>query len=116
MTEPVNGSRTETVLLNGRQILVKPLVDTQMVHVMRHARILQRDDVAIPQKLESVERLLDILHRTVVKPEDLAFVLKSEEDGDIEIRDLMPIMTAFDKEEEPEKPKARRGRPPRQRT
>ena len=47
--------------------MVHQLTDTQMIHMLRHARILQNDNVAKLDKLESVERLLRILHSTVIE-------------------------------------------------
>ena len=115
MTEPnTQGRETRIVPINGRSIVVRRLTDTQMVHMMRHSRILQKDDVAIPEKLDSLERLFTILKTVVVQQSDKDYLTKQEEAGEIELKDLMGFVTAFD-EAEPEKPKARRGRPPTKR-
>lgn len=114
MTEPNTREReTRIVPIHGRSIVVRQLVDTQMVHLMRHARILQKDNVDIPTKLDSVERMFTILKKMVVQQLDQDFLTGLEEDGEIELKDLMAFITAF--EGEPEKPKVRRGRPPTKR-
>jgi hypothetical protein len=115
MTQPIDGKETRVVSVAGRAIMVRPLVDTQMVHIMRHARILQKDDVAVSDKLESADRLFTILHKMVVQPADLAFLVEQEEEGEVELKDLMAFLEAF-KDEEEAKPKARRGRPPAKRS
>lgn len=114
MTEPVtdNGRPTRLVPVNGRQIVVRQLIDTQMVHLLRHSRILQKDDVAVKDKLDSVERIFAILETMIVQQDDRDYMVKLEETGEVELKDLMAFISAF-QDEEPEKPKARRGRPPK---
>ena len=114
MTEPITdtGRETRLVPVKGRQVVVRQLVDTQMVHLLRHSRILQKDDVPISAKLDSVERLFAILQTMIVQPEDQEYLVELEESGEVELKDLMAFMTAF-QDGEPEKPKARRGRPPK---
>lgn len=118
MTEPItdSGRQTRVVPLNGRQIVVRELVDTQMVHLMRHSRILQKSDVPNDAKMDSVDRIFKILKTMVVQPEDQAYLVDKEEAGEISLRDLMAFINAFkDEDREPEKPKVRRGRPPAKR-
>jgi|SRR6188474_2697063 len=113
MTEPENDNE-RTIPLNGRPVAVRKLTDTQMVHALRHARILQKDDVPKTVKLDSVERIFHILHTVVLKEDDQKYLTEQEEAGKIELKDLMAVVTAFgDGAEEEEKPKVRRGRPPR---
>jgi len=113
MTEPVTeaGPQTLPVPIKGRDILVRQLTDSQMIHMLRHSKILQADGVDRATKLESAERLFRILHTVVVQQEDKDYLDEQEESGQVELKDLMPFVTAFSAE--PEKPKARRGRPPR---
>lgn len=114
MTEPVteNGRPTRIVPVKGRSIVVRQLMDTQMVHLLRHSRILQKDDVAVKEKLDSVERIFTILETMIVQQEDRDYMVEMEEAGEIELKDLMAFITAF-QGDEPEKPRARRGRPPK---
>jgi hypothetical protein len=114
MTNPQDSGReTRVVPVKGRSIVVRQLTDAQMFHVMRHARILQKADVAIPDKLDSVERMLSILSKMVVQQSDRDYLRQLEEDGEIELKDLMDFIKIFqDEEPAPEKPKVRRGRPP----
>lgn len=97
----------------GRMIVVRRLTDTQLMHMARYANLLQKDDIAIKQKLDAVEHMLTILHKMVVQPSDLEFLINQEEDGAIELKDLMNFISIFQEDApEDEKPKVRRGRPP----
>jgi hypothetical protein len=114
MTEtPDSGRETRLVLINGRTIVIRQLVDTQIVHLNRHSRILQKPDIDIPTKLDSVDRMFSILHSMVTNPNDLAFLIEQEEAGDIELKDLLAFIKVFEDEDTEEKPKVRRGRPPK---
>jgi hypothetical protein len=110
------GRPTLVVPINGRSIVIRKLTDAQMMHVLRYARIMQRDGVAIPAKLDAVERLMNILHMMVVQESDLDFLVEAEEKGKVELSDLMSFLSKFnDEDADEEKPKVRRGRPPAKR-
>lgn len=115
MTEPGTdiGPLVLPVPINGRNIMVRRLSDVQMAHMLRHARILQSDNVARGEKLDSFERLFRILHTVVVEDADRVYLTELEENGEIELKDLMPFISVFGAQEPEEKPKARRGRPPK---
>jgi hypothetical protein len=114
MTEtPDSGRETRLVTINGRTIVIRQLVDTQIVHLNRHSRILQKDDIDIPTKLDSVDRMFGILHKMVADDNDLEFLIEQEEAGEIELKDLLAFIKVFGEEGTEEKPKVRRGRPPK---
>lgn len=116
MTQPQTDTarQTQVVPINGRSIVIRQLVDTQMFHLLRHARIMEKDDVDRATKLDSVEKIFTLLHRMVVQPSDLEYLIEQEESGNVELKDLLVFMTSF-QDQEPEKPKVRRGRPPAKR-
>ena len=107
MTQPTNGGRT--VPVGGRDIHIKNLTDLQMLHLLRHAKILEKEGIDLEQKLDSADRMFAILNTVVVDPEDRAHLTKMEESGAIELKDLLVFVNS--QEAEPEKPKVRRGRP-----
>lgn len=111
MTQPTNGGRT--VPVGGRDIRIKNLTDLQMLHLLRHAKILEKDDIDKEQKLDSAERMFSILNTIVTDPGDRAYLTKIEEEGKIELKDLLVFINGQEDDSEPEKPKVRRGRPPR---
>lgn len=81
-----------------------------MLHLLRHAQILENDNVDLEQKISSADRMFAILATVVTDPDDREYVTKMGEEGQIELKDLLSFVTGTD---EPEKPKARRGRPPK---
>lgn len=112
MTEPVTNERT--VPIKGRDVAVRRLTDAQMTHLLRHAKILQKEDISKEVKVESLERVFVILHTVVLRQEDQDYLTEQEELGKVELDDLKAFITAFqDQGTEEEKPKARRGRPPK---
>jgi hypothetical protein len=98
--------------VGGRDIHIKTLTDLQMLHLLRHAKILQKDDIDKEQKIESADRMFAILNTIVTEPDDQAYLTKMEEEGKVELKDLLSFVNAADEDpEQPEKPKVRRGRP-----
>jgi len=110
MTQPTNGGRT--VPVGGRDIHIKNLTDLQMLHLLRHAKILEKDGIDKEQKLDSAERMFTILNTIVTDPDDQAYLTKMEEEGKVELKDLLVFINGQE-DSEPEKPKVRRGRPPK---
>jgi len=111
MTQATNGGRS--VPVGGRDIHIKTLTDLQMLHLLRHAKILEKEDIDMEQKVDSADRMFAILNTVVTNPEDRAYLTRMEEEGKIELRDLLVFITGQDENSEPEKPKVRRGRPPK---
>jgi hypothetical protein len=71
------------------------LTDTQMLHLMRHAKILSSDAVENENKIESMERMLTILNSVVVQDTDKAWLVQAQESGEVEIQDMVGWVNAF---------------------
>jgi hypothetical protein len=99
--------------VGGRDIHIKNLTDLQMLHLLRHAKILEKDGIDKEQKVDSADRMFAILNTVVTDPDDRAYLTKMEEEGKVELKDLLVFITGADEDSEPEKPKVRRGRPPK---
>jgi hypothetical protein len=112
MTNPDPGRETRIVPVQGRNIVIRQLIDTQMMLLNRGARLLQRDDIDKEHKLATVDRMLTILESVVVQPEDSEYMEDLMARGKLGLKELMSFVTAFNDEQQPaEKPKVRRGRP-----
>jgi hypothetical protein len=109
MTQPDPGRDTRVINVKGRSIVVRQLLDAQAILMMREARTLQRDDVDIDRKFKGVERLFNILETAIVQQDDRDYLTDLIVAGQLELRDLMDVVTIFSEEET--KPKVRRGRP-----
>jgi len=108
------GRETRIVLVHGRNIVIRKLVDAQMMLLARESKILQRDDVEGSRKLESVDRMFRILQTAIVQPEDREYLEDMIVEGEVDLSELISFVTVFTKTEDGEdiKPKVRRGRPP----
>ena len=111
MTNPDPGRETRVVPVHGRSIVIRQLIDAQMMLLNRGARILQRDDVDGAHKLATVDRMFTILESVVVQPDDKEFLEGLMAEGKIKLKDLMDFISAFNEDQPEEKPKVRRGRP-----
>jgi hypothetical protein len=111
MTSPDPGRETRIVPVQGRNIVIRQLIDAQMMLLNRGARLLQRDDVDKASKLATVDRMFTILESVVVQPEDKEFLEDLMAEGKLSLSDLMSFISAFNEDQPDEKPKVRRGRP-----
>jgi hypothetical protein len=111
MTEPDPGRDTRIVPVQGRNVVIRQLIDTQLMLLNRGARILQSDSIDRERKLATVDRMLTILESVVVQPEDSEYMEDLMARGKLGLKDLMSFITAFNDEQPEEKPKVRRGRP-----
>ncbi len=115
MTQPTSdtGRKTQVVPIGSKTIVVKELTDLQMMHLARYANILQRDDVALTDKLDASTKMLNILHSCAANEEDRRILVDAEESGEVSLRDLVSFVKAFQEPED--KPAVRRTRVPARR-
>ncbi len=109
MTNPEDpGKETRIVPIQGRNIVVRQLNDAQYLLLGRDARLASREDTEGAKRLAAIGRIFDILESAVVQEEDREYLLDLTVKGNLELKDMMPFITAFADEES--KPKVRRGR------
>jgi hypothetical protein len=77
----------------------------------RDAALLQNPGVANDVKLQAGGWILDAFESVIISEEDKAYVLLLMRMGELELTDFIQFLHA--KDEEPQKPVVRRGRPPR---
>lgn len=112
MTSPDDpGRETRIVDVRGRQVVVRKIIDTQMMLLAREAKVLQRDDITADRQLTAVDRMFRILESAIVQPSDREFLEDLMLDGELDLRELTGFVTIFGSSEEVTKPKVRRGRP-----
>jgi hypothetical protein len=117
MTNPApdSGRETRVVDVRGRSIVVRKIIDTQMMLLAREAKVLQRDDIGTDRQLTAVDRMFRILESAIVQPSDRDFLEDLMLDGELDLRELTSFVTVFGETEVSAKPKVRRGRAPAQR-
>jgi hypothetical protein len=115
MTADDSGRDTRLIEIKGRQSVVRQLKEIQLMAMAREAQLLTRPEgVDVQRKLLAITRLMDILESAVVQAVDRQYVIDLSLKGDLEVGDLMKVITIF-AEVEPTKPVVRRGRPPKTR-
>jgi hypothetical protein len=112
MTTPDPGRETRVVDVRGRSVVVRKIIDTQMMLLAREAKVLQRDDVTPERQLTAVDRMFRILESAIVQPSDREFLEDLMLDGELDLRELTSFVTIFSDEGDAAKPKVRRGRTP----
>lgn len=101
-----DGRETRIVPVGGRNIVVRQLTETQMLHLMRHSKILSSSEVDVELKLDSMDRMLKILNSVAVQDSDREWLVEAQESGEVDLKSMMGWVNAFQAEE---KPTVRRG-------
>lgn len=116
MTEPESGE-TRPVPIQGRDIMVRELTGAQRLLASREVRNIMRSDLDRVARVKALGRTFDLVEAMVVNPEDVEYLETLIMERKMDIEDFRPILSAFSdvalEEEEPVKPRVRRGRPPK---
>lgn len=94
---------------------MKMLTDAQILLLGRESRLAQMPNTPGERRMTAVSRIFDILESVILTPEDQEYCVDLAVKGTLELRDMLGFMEAFQADEEDEKPKVRRGRPPAKR-
>lgn len=114
MTNQDPGKETQIVDVKGRSVVVKELVDAQLLILAREARLARNPETDSERRLTAVARIMDILETAIVQETDQEYVLDLAAKGKLELKDMLDFITVFTDEEE--KPRVRRGRQPAKRS
>lgn len=106
------GTQTRIVPILERQVVVRQLDETRLALLAREASRLKRGNLDGQDAMKSVARVLDIIEKAVVQPEDVEWLTEQMIDGKLALRDLFPALSVFG-EPEVTAPAVRRGRPTR---
>lgn len=103
--------------MHGRTVIVRKLLDTQIMLLAREAKILQRDDISNTRKLDGIDRMFSILESVVISEDDQMYMQDLMVKGELDLRELITFVTAFNTDDDGvEKPaRVRRGRTPAKR-
>lgn len=112
MTNPDPGRETQIVDVHGRNVVIKKLIDTQVMLLAREAKILQRDDIGMDRKMDGIDRMFAILESVVVQAEDRKYMQDLMTVGDLDLRELISFVTSFEVSGDEKPVRVRRGRAP----
>lgn len=105
------GRETRIVPVQGRNIVVRRLIDAQLMQLNHEAELLQRDDIGIDRKRKGMDRMFRALLSVVVQPSDQEYMEDLMADGKLDLRELIGFATSFLTEQEAgQSPRVRRGR------
>lgn len=100
--------------IQGRPITLKKITVGQMALVMRESRRMQRDDVTGKEAMAALERVDTIVASLIVFDEDKEYVDELMAAGTLDITEMVQhVMAIYTEGSAEEKPKVRRGRPPK---
>lgn len=105
------GIETRLLPLEDRQIVVRQLNETQLLLLGREARLLAQDRVDGDRKLKAAGTMMDLFEAAIVQEEDVDFVRDMVVKGKVDLKVLLSFLAVF--QPEPDKPRVRRGRPPK---
>lgn len=108
MTNPDPGKETRLVDIGGRNIVVRELVDAQLMLLGREARLAMNQATDNERRLVAVSRIFDMLESVIVQDEDREYILDLTVKGKMTLGAMLGFISAFQDEEE--KPRVRRGR------
>lgn len=103
---------TRTIPILDRKVEVRQLNDAQIMLLGREAARLSRGGQEGRDAVLSAARILDLLEQTLVQQEDRDWLVQQMTEGAVEMKDLLPTLSAFS-EEAPKTGPVRRGRPVR---
>ena len=109
-----NGTDTRLVDIKGRTVVIKQLKDGQLLLLGRDQRKLEDPQITDAEKMSTAIGVLDMFEASIVQPSDREYVMGLTRTGDLELKDFLSFLTAFQDPEatvEPVKPVVRRGRP-----
>lgn len=108
MTKPVEdpGKDTRLMEFRGRQIVVRQLNEAQILLLAEKARLVTKVDVDAGIRMDAASTAMRILKAAVVQPADREYLEELTIAGDLDIGDLLAVVTIFAQEQ---KPRTRRG-------
>lgn len=109
MTSPDSGAETRVVDVRGRNIVVRELLDAQLLLLAREARLAQNPDTEPQRRLAAVGRIFDMLESAVVQESDRDYLLDLVVQRNLALSDMTSFVSAFGDTQE-QKPRVRRGR------
>ncbi len=100
------------VQIAGRDIAVTRVTETQALLVSREGVLLRKEGIDKDRKIRGMTRVLDAVESLIPDEDDREFITDMMLTGQLNLEDLLPVISAFkDEAAVPAKPAVRRGRP-----
>jgi hypothetical protein len=108
------GVQTRLLPVEDRQIVVRQLNDTQLLLLGRETQLLVKESTPSERKLKATGILMDLLEAAIVQEEDVEYIRDMIIKGKVDLKIMLTFVSVF--KDEPDKPRVRRGRPPKRAT
>lgn len=86
----------DLVTIKDRDVPIKKLNETQMMLLVREARVLRSEHQPMERKLRSIAFMLDIVESALVNPDDQEWLMGLAGTGQIEFGEMLKIATPFE--------------------
>lgn len=105
-------SDLDIVTVKDRQIPIKKLNETQMMLLVREARVLRSTRHDIERRWQGIAFMLDIVESSVVDAEDREWLMTLAGSGDLSFAEMLQIAAPYEEQAEAKTPvkAVRRGR------
>jgi hypothetical protein len=101
----------DTVTVKDRQVPIRKINETQMMVMVREARVLSSNRQETERRLRSMAIMIDIIESCLVDPEDQEWLMGLAGTGQIGFAEILAIVAPYmDEEEQVAKKPVRRGR------
>lgn len=85
----------DTVTIKGREIPIRKLNETQMMLLVREARLLQSSQ-DVNRKLRSIALMIDIVESAIIDPEDQEWLMGQAGTGNISFGEILQMAAPFE--------------------
>lgn len=100
-TTPDPGKETRIVPISGHQVVVKHLNDTQLLMLAREGNVVTAKTTAPERRMQAAGRILTIIESAIVQESDREIVRNLGLTGELDMTDMMKIITVFQEKAAP---------------
>lgn len=93
----------DTVTIQGRDVAVTPLTETQKMLLIREAQIMRSTRQEVDRKLQAIATVINIVESVVKDPGDREYFMGLAETGALELSEMFQIASSLDEEPAPTK-------------
>lgn len=93
----------DTVTVQGRDVAVTPLNETQKMLMIREAQVMKSTRQPVDRKLQAIATVINIVESIVKDPDDREYFMGLVESGSLELKEMFKIASALDEKPVPTK-------------
>lgn len=86
----------DMVTIKDRQVPIKKLNETQMMLLVREARVLRSDRYDMDRRFQGIAFMLDIVESSLVEAEDREWLMTQAGAGEISFKEMLEIAAPYE--------------------